>query len=82
MIELNQLTVSGNVYDIVTFYMTNSGQYAIFSIILFILGWLLQNQYIEQKNNREPVVITKAEVDDNSTDEEEDFEVWFRNNEQ
>jgi len=41
-IALQQVPFSGNEYSIISFYMSGSGQYAIFAVILFALGWFLQ----------------------------------------
>jgi len=42
-IAQNQLTVKGNEYDIVRFYMSNSAQYALFAVVLVTLGWMVKN---------------------------------------
>jgi hypothetical protein len=42
MIRQGQLSPEGNEYNIINFYMSSCSQYAIFSVILFSLGRLLQ----------------------------------------
>jgi hypothetical protein len=39
-----QLSSSGNEYDIVSFYMSNSGQYIVFALLLAAMGLLLQRK--------------------------------------
>ena len=46
-IEAGQITVSGNLYEIISFYMANAGQYFVFAILLSGLGLLL---YKSQSN--------------------------------
>jgi len=41
-IASQQVSFSGNEYSIISYYMTSAGQYLIFAIILFSLGWILQ----------------------------------------
>ncbi len=36
-----QLVLAGSEFDIASFYMTGSGQYAVFAVVLAALGWLL-----------------------------------------
>ncbi len=43
LVGMGQLTFKGNEYDIVSFYMSSSAQYALFAVILFTLGWMMQN---------------------------------------
>jgi hypothetical protein len=43
-IALQQLVVSGNEFEVVSFYMQNIAQYFLFGVVLFALGWIIQNQ--------------------------------------
>lgn len=83
MMEQNQISVSGSEYDIVNFYMTNSAQYVLYAVILGTLGWMLQ------KNASSPashVTFVRPQAgstpsNDRSVESDgEDFEEWFRNN--
>lgn len=81
MLENNQLTVSGNEYDILNFYMANSAQYPLFAIILIALGWMMRKSPIgstETLDKKNPITSTRRTSPDKS--KEEDFEEWFRNN--
>jgi hypothetical protein len=40
-IEAGQITVSGNLYEIISFYMANTGQYFVFALLLAGMGFLL-----------------------------------------
>ncbi len=42
MIAQGGLTLSGNGFNIVSYYMTNCAQYGVFAIILIVLGVILQ----------------------------------------
>ena len=35
-----QLTFAGNEYDIINFHVSTYGQYVVFAIVLFMLGWM------------------------------------------
>jgi len=43
-IEMQQLVFKGSEFEIVSFYMQNIAQYFLFGVVLFGLGWILQNQ--------------------------------------
>jgi hypothetical protein len=43
-IALQQLVVSGSEFEVVSFYMQNIAQYFLFGVVLFGLGWIIQNQ--------------------------------------
>ena len=81
LVTMGQLTVKGNEYDIVNFYMSNSAQYALFAVIIFALGWMLQ------RTSSRKVIRQKAKTIQDSSDgasknleEEDDFENWFQDN--
>ncbi|MDQ0149386.1 hypothetical protein ACFO6R_09995 [Eubacterium multiforme] len=42
MIAQGGLTVSGNGFNIVSYYMTNCAQYGLFAVVLIVLGVILQ----------------------------------------
>jgi len=68
---LGQLAASGNEYDIVSFYMSNCGQYVVFALLSAAAGLLLQRkQYVPEASE------TAAQPDENETDDEEPDE-WF-----
>lgn len=77
LIAMGQLTFKGNEYDIVNFYMANGAQYAMFAVIVFSLGWMLQK--ITSGPKKENVA---ASGDASSSEEDEDdFEDWFQSEE-
>jgi len=41
---MQQLVFKGSEFEIVSFYMQNIAQYFLFGVVLFGLGWILQNQ--------------------------------------
>ena len=43
LVSQNQLIISGNEFDLTTFFMTNVGQYLVFTLVLFSLGWIYQD---------------------------------------
>lgn len=53
-IAAGQLTVSGSEFQIVNFYMSNCAQYALFAIVLFVLGWMLQKNSSRTEIGPEP----------------------------
>lgn len=82
MMEQNQISARGSEYDIVNFYMANSAQYVLFAVILGTLGWMLQKNATGQ-----PSYVTFARQagptssnDRSVVSDGEDFEEWFRNN--
>lgn len=42
MVASGQLVPEGNLFEIISFHMTNFAQYVVFSAVLFSLGWILQ----------------------------------------
>ena len=71
-----QLAVSGNEYDIVSFYMNNSGQYAVLALLLTAAGLILQRVQPVQNTTDSALISTKNEAADNELDE------WFNEVEQ
>jgi hypothetical protein len=65
MIQQGQLVFKGNEFEIVSFYMSNTAQYVLFAIVLFVLGKILL--YF---SNLEDEVID--EILDSAIDENED----------
>jgi hypothetical protein len=53
-VSLQQLQVQGNEFEVVSFYMQNIAQYFLFGVVLFALGWILQNlPYPEEELDEE-----------------------------
>lgn len=83
MMEQNQISVSGSEYDIVNFYMANSAQYVLFAVILGTLGWMLQRNASGLASH---VAFARQQAGSTSSNDRsvesdgEDFEEWFRNN--
>jgi hypothetical protein len=46
-VDAGQLTLAGSEFDIASFYMTSSGQYAVFAIMLAALAWLILRRPVE-----------------------------------
>ncbi|RAR44618.1 hypothetical protein [Paenibacillus sp. MDMC362] len=83
MMEQNQISVSGSEYDIVNFYMANSAQYVLFAVILGTLGWMLQQNATGQPSQVTFARQQAGSIPSNNRSVEsdgEDFEEWFRNN--
>jgi hypothetical protein len=81
LVKQGQLIIKGNEYNIVNYYMSNSAQYALFAVILFALGWILQNISSRKliRFNAENIAPSSAKVMANGGDED-DLEDWFKNN--
>ncbi|MBX4147228.1 hypothetical protein [Paenibacillus lautus] len=83
MMEQNQISVSGSEYDIVNFYMANSAQYVLFAVVLGTLGWMLQRNASGPASH---VTFARQQAGSTSSNDRsvesdgEDFEEWFRNN--
>ncbi len=75
MIAANQLVISGNEFEVMNFLMTNFAQYAVFAVILFALGRILQ-VYASGRVAEENQASSFEEVADEDTDEDnlEDLE--------
>ena len=80
LVAMGQLTFKGNEYDILSFYMSSSGQYALFMIIIFSLGWMLQkiSSGTSRNHDAQNQVTISEEISSNGTNED-DFEDWFQN---
>jgi hypothetical protein len=71
MVAMGQLVVKGSEYDIVNFYMSNCSQYAVYAVILFTLGWVLQyltgmKQHVTLSENGEVGVVSASEDENDS----------------
>ena len=66
-IALQQLQVQGNEFEVVSFYMQNIAQYFLFCVVLFGLGWIVQNLPAPEENFVE-------EEEDELLEMEEDLE--------
>jgi hypothetical protein len=69
--EAGQLAVSGNEYDIASFYMANSGQYFIYALVLAAAGLILQRKYLAPASPVLSAELRNKEVYDKELDE------WF-----
>lgn len=72
-VAMQQLQVSGNEFEVVSFFMQNIAQYFLFGVVLFALGWILQhlptNEAIVAEDNQ------TSEMEESLTEEpEETFE--------
>lgn len=83
MVAQNQLVISGNEFEIANFHMSNFAQYALFAVILFTLGWILQKISSGTAGNLVSgnQVVSSGEIPDDDSDED-DFEDWFQNNDE
>ncbi len=73
MIDQGQLMVSGNVFEIVNFHMTNFAQYGLLAVIIFTLGWIVQFNSSYPAARGDQIDLSEDILDD----EEEDLEEWF-----
>ncbi|MFO7525202.1 MAG: hypothetical protein R6W68_07085, partial [Ignavibacteriaceae bacterium] len=70
MIQQGQLAFSGNEFEIVSFYMSNTAQYVLFAIILFVLGKiLLYFSYIEEEADIDATLESSIEENGNDDDQ-------------
>lgn len=69
-IATGQLTVSGNEYDILSFYMSNCAQYVLFAVILAALGWMLMRFAPVAVPHVRPEPVLNPQTD-------EEFDDWF-----
>jgi hypothetical protein len=80
MISQGQLTVKGNEFQIVNYYMNNCAQYAIFAAILFSLGWILQK--VSAGKQESTVIDSNSPLQAVNPEESgADLENWAQNNE-
>ncbi|MCL1987931.1 MAG: hypothetical protein FWG64_08175 [Firmicutes bacterium] len=70
-LQTGQISLSANLYDIISFHMANSGQYFIFAIILAGIGIIIG----KKSPNFEPPPIANSTNADDSDD-------WFNENEE
>jgi uncharacterized membrane protein len=67
-IDMGQLAVSGNQFEIMSFIMSNFGQFLIYAVILLALGRLLQNypaveeDYEDEDEEETTVVVVEDET--------------------
>jgi len=69
--EVGQLAVSGNEYDIASFYMANSGQYFIYALVLAAAGLMLQRKHLAPASPVSSAELRSKETYDRELDE------WF-----
>lgn len=78
MLSVNQLVVKGNVYNITSFYMSNSGQYLFYAISLFALSYILQKLSMIEVLSPKALGLAKAmETNEENEADDEDFEEWL-----
>jgi len=65
-IALQQLQFQGNEFEVISFYMQNIAQYFLFGVVLFGLGWIVQNLPVQEE--------VLDEDEDEFFDMEEDLE--------
>ena len=68
-----QLAVSGNEYDIMSFYMGNCSQYFVYALLMVAAGLILQKREIVG-NQATSVAITKTQNNENDNELDEWFE--------
>ena len=71
MISSGQLTFAGNEYDIINFYMVNSGQFFVFSALIAVAGFTIGRIAISSKDTDSLLKQAKALKEDEELDE------WF-----
>ncbi|HSM25022.1 MAG TPA: hypothetical protein VK856_09190 [Anaerolineaceae bacterium] len=73
MIQQGQLAFSGNEFEIVSFYMSNTAQYVLFAIILLVLGKiLLYFSYIEEEADIDATL--ESSIEENGKDDDKRVE--------
>lgn len=74
MVAGGQLTVSCNEYSIVSFYMSNCSQYALFAVVLLSLGWIAHHT---SPAPALPAPMAPQAEGPVQGDDDDDFEDWF-----
>ena len=79
LIDAGQLIVEGNEFELVNFHVSSYGQYVIFALIFFGLGWILLNmpKEIEEEFDFEDELDMDEELvleDQEETDAELEFD--------
>ena len=69
-LQFGQITVSGNLYDITSFYVTNCGFYVVYALLLFAVGLILQRQQATASAPAPAILPEKK-------DGEEELDEWF-----
>jgi hypothetical protein len=72
LISSGELTFAGNEYDIMNFYMSSCAQYAVYAIVLFALGWMMQKKESSKSDNATNLHTGDVKKDDGELDE------WFQ----
>lgn len=77
-IEMGQITASDNLYEIVSFYMVNSGHYFAFALILAGIGFLFYRKDHKVQNDM-PIQQTRDESKNSLDKTTNDTELgeWF-----
>ena len=68
MMQQGQLVFSGNEFEIVSFYMSNTAQCVLFAIVLFVLGRILLHFSINEEEDLDSLI---EDSSDNEDSEEE-----------
>jgi hypothetical protein len=68
----NQLVVSGNEFEVASFYMSNFAQYGLYAVILFSLGWIVQIQSSRLLGDQD--ISSEEMLDDDEDIDEDDLE--------
>ena len=71
-IEVGQITVFGNLYDIVSFYMANTSQYFAFAFLLVGMGILL--------GRKEKAMPIANEAESAKSQNDAELDEWFGSN--
>ncbi len=58
MVAMGQLMTAGNEFEIIGFHMSNFGQYIVYTLLLFGMGWLL----LALTPEKEDIFVEEVEV--------------------
>lgn len=61
MVDMNQIVVSDNLFEIVSFHISNFGQYIVFAALLFSAGWIV---YLITIPKAAALAAVEADLDD------------------
>lgn len=73
----NQLVISGNEFEVASFYMSNFAQYGLYAVILFSLGWIVQGVAGNAVDEYELEELDELEEIEEEENREEDLEDLF-----
>lgn len=75
MMGQGQLVFSGNEFEIISFYVSNAGLYAVLAIILFALGIIVQRPAVS--TGATPTLTSSAQVSDDEIYDDEDDDEFY-----